>query len=359
MKPIKRLFAVIIFTLACVSSAFAQFYVDPTYSGGTHDGNAATPWLSLSDSGAWSTITGGLASNDVTVYFSARLAGSDANETDTHAIDLTNVGTGTSHRLTLDGISKYNTNDASPSWVTYNNSPVNPHDCGTNCKQFQITASIPLTSNPGPGSTINYVTVRGFRLIATGGQVAYLGGLGNTIVEYSELSANNTVSFGPGMILGATSQGTDKNAGSHNQLRYNYVHNTWGECIYITGTSTDPGDGTGYSVMNGLSVTPVTGSVSGTGLTVNVTDVWPSSAIKYLAIANGGTGYVSGDLGHNMKVVGGNNDAQFIIYSISGGAVTALAEFLVADDIKISHNYIEKCAEFGGSQGDGIDVKRR
>src|SRR5262249_10347884 len=100
-----------------VLSAASQtaFYVDPSYTGGGSDGSASDPWTTLSllrpSSAEWVAINTALASNHVIVYFSARQASSDTPEVEHQETDLWRSDTST-HHLTFDGMSKYNTNDS-------------------------------------------------------------------------------------------------------------------------------------------------------------------------------------------------------------------------------------------------------
>src|SRR5262249_32247828 len=132
------------------ASSQTAFYVDPTYTGSTQNGSASAPWKSLLSSDSdyttkWSTITTALASNDVIIYFSARQAGSDTVEQivppnggslfvnrgcRSGTFNCASGDTTGAHRLTLDGMSMYNTNDATPSWASY---------AGTN--KFKINCS--------------------------------------------------------------------------------------------------------------------------------------------------------------------------------------------------------------------------
>src|SRR5262249_40658999 len=107
------------------------FYFDPTYTGGNSDGSAAHPWTSPDQIEWRGSILTALASSDVIVYFSARQVAADMPESITNPLWIDRPGrcglpntplpcdTTVPHRLTLDGMSVYNTNDAAPNWVTY------------------------------------------------------------------------------------------------------------------------------------------------------------------------------------------------------------------------------------------------
>lgn len=232
----KRVLALLWVYLAVASQAMAAttYYVDPDW-GGTASGGASTPWVSL-NAGAWTTINSALAADDVVVYFSARDAGADSNETTTTDIGL-NRTDGSAHRLTLDGRSRYNTNNGAPAWEEYGGSA-----------RFQVTASIPLYT---PNSAQNNITIRGFRLIATGGQVVFWWGGNNFIFEQNELSSSVTNTNGPAFYYGYTKEEgttcpTTNAANSCTAfdgitIRQNYIHDTFGEGIYVGGCADNSG----------------------------------------------------------------------------------------------------------------------
>src|SRR5262245_42435317 len=94
-----------------------EFYLDPDFPGSVRNGQPATPWSSLGggSSSAWAAINSALGTGDVTIYFSARQAGIDAHQPANWELYLYRTNT-SSYRLTLDGMSRYNSNDGSPSW---------------------------------------------------------------------------------------------------------------------------------------------------------------------------------------------------------------------------------------------------
>src|SRR5262249_51750889 len=108
------------------ASSQTAFYVDPSFTG-AGNGTAQAPWKTLvednnsSYSQQWNTINSALANGPVIVYFSARQAGSDTSEELVGSLHVSRTDK-SSNRLTLDGMSKYNTNDANPSWADYNGS---------------------------------------------------------------------------------------------------------------------------------------------------------------------------------------------------------------------------------------------
>jgi hypothetical protein len=67
MRTLLSILSVLIILPSIVSAT--DYYVDPDVSSGG-DGSQANPWTSLGSS-QWNTINNALASDDVTVYFSA------------------------------------------------------------------------------------------------------------------------------------------------------------------------------------------------------------------------------------------------------------------------------------------------
>jgi len=172
------------------ASSQTAFYVDPTFTGAIQNGTASAPWKSLLNRDTdfvakWNAITTALATNDVIIYFSARTAGTDVSEefvpdAQNPRVRLfinrgcragtANCISGTdatgSHRLTLDGMSLYNTNDAAPNWITYkgvNKFKINCSPCGS--------MSIGWDDN----NQRDYVTIRGFEVTGPGARVRWGG----------------------------------------------------------------------------------------------------------------------------------------------------------------------------------------
>jgi len=153
-----------------------SYYVDPDF-GGSATGAAATPWTSLT-AGAGTTINPALASDDVTVFFSARAAGSDIHETTTTQIQLKRTDTGTK-RLTLDGMSQYNTDDATPSWSAY---------AGPSRFEVSYTGEDALAGHAGAPTLQSYTTVRGFRLFSTSGKPLNFWGGNEVVIEQNTVA---------------------------------------------------------------------------------------------------------------------------------------------------------------------------
>ena len=205
------------------SPALAEtvFYVDPDWQGSA-TGSAAAPWRSL-DSSAWGTINGALAAADVTIYFSSRAASSDTHQTTTTPLYINRTDT-TTHRLTFDGMSQYNTNDASPSWAPYSGS-----------SRFTINTAYPLSTNnhgtPPFSVERNYWTLRGFRSHPVDGQCLLMEFIRNVIVEDNEFFSSPGATSGGCISLGQ---------GANITIRRNTIHDTFGEGIYIGGWYSGP-----------------------------------------------------------------------------------------------------------------------
>src|SRR3989454_11202311 len=84
--------------------ALTEFYLDPDYTG-THSGTQSQPFSTL-DASAWSTINTALATDNVTLYCSARNAGADTNQVWGVNVDVTRKTANPSFTLTFDGRSR-------------------------------------------------------------------------------------------------------------------------------------------------------------------------------------------------------------------------------------------------------------
>ena len=155
------------------------FYVDPTYTGANSDGSAARPWRSLAgdyaNSAQWNAINSALASNNVIVYFSARLAGADLSEIENKSVNIFRTDRST-NRLTLDGISMFNANDGVPSWQP---------NLGSTRFHIAITSG-PMSIGVQTSNSsypMHHTTVRGFELSGASGRALIAGN--STVFEYN------------------------------------------------------------------------------------------------------------------------------------------------------------------------------
>ncbi len=218
--------------------AAEAFYVDPDWDGAAQ-GTATRPWTRLK-AAEWQKINNALRNDDVIVYFSAREAGSDRNETTTQKINVARENTG--NWLTLDGKSKYNANDSSPNWKSYGGA-----------SRFQISSDTCIRVNTGDAVPQSKFVIRGFRLVAgsggTEGSSVKIWGGSDIIVEQVEATHASGATGGPGIhYMPAIKQNRSTspcvasplhNCGGFRNItiRNNTVHNTYGEGIYFGGSS--------------------------------------------------------------------------------------------------------------------------
>jgi len=224
------------------ASGLVTFYVDPDFAGSVKNGSAANPWTHLDSSpteSTWAAINIALATDDVVVLFSARNAVRDANQVSPFGVNLARTDT-SNHRLTLDGMSQYNTDDSRPSWSRYEGS-----------SKLEIQSGYPLSAYL-PGTNQDRVTIRGFKAIGgfggRGGQAFVYWGGSHVLIENCEFMHD------PGAKHGACVQfnyawsehGERQNGGCTDiTIRNNVIHDTFGEGLYIggSGNTRDPSTG--------------------------------------------------------------------------------------------------------------------
>ena len=307
----KLLIVLVSFVMICslAKTAFsAEFYVDPDFSG-TGNGSPAYPWNRLDGNSttAWSTINKTLATADVTVYFSAREAGSDTDETSSITLGVRRTDTST-HRLTLDGKSKYNTNDAIPSWTNY-----------TGSSRYKISGAPYAMESGFSGPKKNYVTIRGFKLVAgTSKALSYWGG-DHLVFEFNDFSATSSstgslVFFEYAHRTSATD--ARQNGGCTDIVfRNNVVHDTAGEGIYIGGSS-DTGLPAHSNIQIKDNVIFNAGKFGGEGDCIDIkdgnSDVLVSNNLCYENIGAAANGIVS----HSPAVIEHN-----VIYGLTRSGI--------------------------------------
>jgi hypothetical protein len=227
-------------TTVTVRTAASQtaFYVDPTFVGGNNDGSATRPWTNLSARAGdpqWVAINAALASNNVIVYFSARTASSDVAEIEHDEVNIWRTDT-SSNRLTLDGVSLYNTSDTIGSWAA--NTRARFHiDITSGAMSIGVQSS-------NTGYPMNYTTIRGFELSGGSGRALIAGNA--TVFEYNYVHDVT--------VTGATVQfqaavrdypGCTKLFGNLRDITFrgNQIERGEGESIYIAGTYARQADG--------------------------------------------------------------------------------------------------------------------
>src|SRR6266700_3775992 len=114
--------------------ASTNFYVDPNWTG-SKSGTQAHPFAILNKP-AWQRINSALANDDVTIYFDALKANGVTQQSKAWYIHCQRTDY-SSHRLTLDGYSKYNSNETTANWLANPDSDIN--HAYLNGKVFQAT----------------------------------------------------------------------------------------------------------------------------------------------------------------------------------------------------------------------------
>lgn len=219
-----------------------EFFVDPDFAGSLQEGSAANPWTHLGASGGespWIAINSALATNDVSIYFSARSAPRDTNQISTFGVTLARTDQ-SDHRLTLDGMSRYNADDGQPRWSRYDGR-----------SRLEIQYGYPISAYLR-GTNQDHVTIRGFKAIGgfggRGGQaLAYWGG-SHLLIENCEFLHDPAAKDGACVQFGYawSEHGKRENGGCTDiTIRNNVIHDTFGEGIYIggSGNTRDPSTG--------------------------------------------------------------------------------------------------------------------
>ena len=222
----------------------ATYYVDPDWTG-TKSGTQSEPWSVLN----WATINSSLASEDVTVYFSAREAGSDTDEDYGAGIDIEgNKTADPGYTLTLDGYSYYNTNDSTPSWAAYSGSSM--------CIIEDVLAQ------NSSHTKYNDVTVRGFNIVKpTSGKAVAIAG-DNWTIEDCDISHGGSVSDGPLVYVVPTADSGHEGSSAYTpacdniNILNNNIHDSYGELIYVGGGGSGyPDSGDGYPSHTNITIT--------------------------------------------------------------------------------------------------------
>jgi hypothetical protein len=241
----RRILYIILFLLIATPVwATTYYYVDPTFTGGSNDGSATNPWLRLDQDAQWNVINATLASDAVTIYFSARIVASDTAETTTTPVFVHRTDTST-NLLTLDGNHKYNTNDSSGSWVDYT---------GTNRFTISVSSNVPMYFHTGDYAHRDYVTVRGFKLVGyrNGQTMPNICGNNLTLTDLEVTQTSSGSATGGGIGIGYAYIRTPLNTlncGSLSNITIsnNIIHDVEGEGIYIGGCDDQTDCTTGHS----------------------------------------------------------------------------------------------------------------
>src|SRR5262249_13837708 len=141
------------------------------------------------------------------------------------------------HRLTLDGMSKYNTNDAAPDWVDY---------AGSQKFRLHMPAGFgDIALGESDHVKSSYTTVRGFEVTGSGARIIFGGNY--TTLEYVWSKDITTVGATIAFDSAVTPYPECKDIGRNHDitLRNITIERGIGEGMYIAGTYLYPGDGSG------------------------------------------------------------------------------------------------------------------
>jgi hypothetical protein len=205
-----------------------NFYLDPDWTGAPN-GTPSQPFASFSRAN-WATVNAALASDDVTVYLSARDAGTDTDDVLSASIELTNKTANPPGMLTINGHSFYNTNDSTPSWLTYSGS--------SKARINGVNAQNP--------SHIKYnnVIIDGVHILQNSGAkgVAICGDnwtIQNSEIEHGPSGLSPLVLLVPSGSLGSSAWCP---ASSNITIQNNNMHDSVGELIYFGGAACSQND---------------------------------------------------------------------------------------------------------------------
>ncbi|PYS03832.1 MAG: hypothetical protein DMG16_04510, partial [Acidobacteria bacterium] len=185
----------------------------------------------------WNAINSALATNDVIVYFSARQAGSDTAEeiqgsSGPGSVIRVKRTDKSSHRLTLDGMSKYNTTDSNPSWADYT---------GSNKMRLKMTGGCCISIGWDDDVQRDYITIRGFEVTGSGARIRWGGSY--SVLEnmwvHDVTSLGATVQFNEAVAGSCQLYGIDHDI----TVRNNLIQRGIGEGIYIAGNYNYAADG--------------------------------------------------------------------------------------------------------------------
>jgi len=201
-----------------------ELYVDPDCPAGG-DGSEAKPWTRLAGA-EWAVVENALSEGNVTVYFSARQADGDVAQ-DLGGPLVVPFSGHEVNRITLDGMSKYNADDAAPSWQP---------NTGKNKARLTTHSSLAL-GRPGAEGIVSNITFRGFEITGEAARIIFGGN--NVILEHAY--SHDITGIGPALHTRNLVAGRETSLeGPH--IRYSNViirncviDRCYGEAMYIGG----------------------------------------------------------------------------------------------------------------------------
>lgn len=353
---------VILFFLITISglAADSTYYVDGDWTG-TESGTQSQPWQTIN----WTTVNTSLSSGNVTIYLSAREAGSDTDDSYDNGtgtpieIDCNGRTDSGANRLTISGNEFYNSNDSTPSWSAYSGS--------SKCRVKKIDAqNASLTKR-------SYITLHGIHVIQTGDDKALVINGDHVVVENCDVefaSGTYGTSAGPAVLIVPTAdaahEGSSEPASALTDIiiRFNTVHDTAGEAIYVGGGGAPPLTDPGAGYPSHSSITIVSNTIYNAGIRKNQGDGidikggLTSVTVEANEIYSIGTGTdpVRAIVSQGEQTGTASNliiQRNYIhdISNIEDGTITIADSWGIADNVIIRNNIIDTC-----STGSGILV---
>jgi hypothetical protein len=315
------------------------------------------------------------------VYFSARKATVDEAQEIVGRVEVLRTDKSV-HRLTVDGMSKYNQDDGTPSWVDYHG----PHKMRLRI----LTGSLSIgwyTKN----NKLNFITLRGFEVTGRAARITFGGS--HLVVEHMYVH-DITVDGANIQLAGATdSAGTDYGRDTDIIIRNNVVERGFGEGIYLAGNYFNRSDGGCPEYGNSHTDILVEGNIirdpgfnggqgDGVDVKAGLTNVriinnviertHDSTAGIVVSPAFNGVknqllieGNVIRDVDRQGILFGGMNGAVIrnnIIWNAAGSGISlsgGTGDDLYNNDVLIANNTVYGCAGGGVSIGDTNSVKLR
>jgi hypothetical protein len=238
--PVGRILAAVaVFALPSVVAGTA-FFVDPTFTGnGTGNGSEGAPWKTLVEDGnpafkeQWAAINRELAGQSVTIYFSARQAQRDVPEEMVGSLRVERTDK-SNHRLTIDGMSVWNADDAKPRWRPYKSA---------SRMRIRVTRGCCFSIGWDDDVQRDHVTMRGFEVTGSGARIRWGGS--DTILEniwsHDVKGVGATVQFNAAVTDWPECRDLGRCSGII--IRNNLIERGIGEGIYLAGTYTRTQDG--------------------------------------------------------------------------------------------------------------------
>lgn len=347
----KSLVLFVLFVIAgSAVAADSTYYVDGDWTG-AESGTQSEPWQTIN----WSTVNTSLASGNVTIYLSAREAGSDTDDSydngdaDPDVIDFDNRTDTSANRLTVSGNEKWNSNDSTPSWSDYTGN--------SKCRVQKLDAQ------NGTLTRRSNITMRGMHVIQDAADKCVTINGNNVILENCDIEHTDSATDGPCVQINPTADGSHEGSSepaprlTNIVIRANSIHDTHGEAIYIGGGGSPPltDAGAGYPSHSQIYVTNnfiyragrYDGQGDGIDFKGGLTDLY----ISYNVISNIG---LTGNPVRGIVGQGQTNGATANIViernrlvdidSIEDGAIVIADSWGVADGVTIRNNIIDTCS---------------